>query len=114
MLYSIIIMLVVFSLDTWGVIGIIVISFYVVIPYLLFAVPVQVLFNKHPKKFSVIYFCLYIFFSLPAVFIYSSVLNFDIKHGYFDYKELLCNQPFSGTVFLVLGLVFLQKKSSAS
>ncbi|WP_430025196.1 UPF0715 family protein [Peribacillus frigoritolerans] len=102
--------LVVFSLDTWGVIGIIVISFYVVIPYLLFAVPVQVLFNKHPKKFSVIYFCLYIFFSLPAVFIYSSVLNFDIKHGYFDYKELLCNQPFSGTVFLVLGFGLFTKK----
>ncbi|MFJ7306404.1 UPF0715 family protein [Peribacillus frigoritolerans] len=53
--------LVVFNLGTWGVIGIIVISFYVVIPYLLFAVPVQVLFNKHPKKFSLIYFCLYVF-----------------------------------------------------
>ncbi|CAK6477220.1 UPF0715 family protein [Peribacillus simplex] len=71
--------LVVFSLGTWGVIGIIVISSYVVIPYLLFAVPVQVLFNKHPKKFSLNYFCLYIFFSLPAVFIYSSVLNFDFS-----------------------------------
>ncbi|PKF89516.1 UPF0715 family protein [Bacillus sp. BA3] len=44
-------MLVIFSFGTWGVLGIIVFSFYVVIPYLLFAVPVQVLFNKHPKKF---------------------------------------------------------------
>ncbi|WP_459735050.1 UPF0715 family protein [Peribacillus sp. N1] len=59
--------------------GIIVFSFYVVIPYLLFAVPVQVLFNKHPKKFSLIYFSFYIFFSLLAVFIYSAVLNFDFS-----------------------------------
>ncbi|WP_434060135.1 UPF0715 family protein [Peribacillus simplex] len=71
--------MVMFSWRSWGVLGIIVFSFYVIIPYLLFAVPLQVLFNKHPKKFSLLYLCLYIFFSLLAVFIYSSVLNFDFS-----------------------------------
>ncbi|WP_373459015.1 UPF0715 family protein [Peribacillus sp. V2I11] len=71
--------MVILSEGSWGVPGIIVFSFYVVFPYLIFAVPVQVLFNKHPKKFSLIYFCLYIFFSLLAVFIYSSLLNFDFS-----------------------------------
>ncbi|WP_076366207.1 UPF0715 family protein [Peribacillus simplex] len=71
--------MVMFSWGSWGLLGIIVLSFYVIIPYLLFAVPLQVLFNKHPKKFSLLYLCLYIFFSLLAVFIYSSVLNFDFS-----------------------------------
>ncbi|WP_458354594.1 UPF0715 family protein [Peribacillus frigoritolerans] len=71
--------LVVFSLGTWGELAIIVFSFYVVIPYLLFAVPVQVFFNKQPKKFGLLYFCLYISFSLLAVFIYSPVLDFDLS-----------------------------------
>lgn len=55
--------MVMFSEGSWGMLGIIVFSFYIIIPYLLFAVPVQVLFNKHPKKFSLIFFS-FIFFSL--------------------------------------------------
>ena len=71
--------MVMFSWGSWGVPGIIVFSLYPIIPYLLFAVPLQVIFNKHPKKFSSLYLCLYIFFSLLAVFIYSSVLNIDFS-----------------------------------
>jgi hypothetical protein len=106
--------LVVYSLGTWGVIGIIVISFYVVIPYLLFAVPVQVLFNKHPKKFSLNYFCLYIFFSLPAVFIYSSVLNFDFSMDILTTKNYYAISLLAALFFWFWDSVFLQKKSSAS
>ncbi|USK73929.1 UPF0715 family protein [Peribacillus frigoritolerans] len=103
--------MVAFSLDTWGMIGIIVNSFYVVIPYLLFAVPVQVLFNKHPKKFSLNYFCLYIFFSLPAIFIYSSVLNFDFSMDILTTKNYYAISLFAALFFWFWDSVFLQKKA---
>ncbi|MBO0999211.1 UPF0715 family protein [Bacillus sp. SD075] len=106
--------LVVFSLDTWGMIGVIVVSFYVVIPYLLFAVPVQVLFNKHPKKFSLNYFCLYIFFSLLAVFIYSSVLNLDVSMEVLTSKNYYAISLLAALFFWFWDSVFLQQKKSAS
>jgi len=106
--------LVIFSVGTWGVLGIIVFSFYVVIPYLLFAVPVQVLFNKHPKKFSLIYFSLYIFFSLLAVFIYSSVLNFDFSMDVLTTMDYYAISLLAALFFWFWDSVFLQKKSAAS
>ncbi|MDM5452304.1 UPF0715 family protein [Peribacillus simplex] len=106
--------LVIFSGGSWGGLGIIVFSFYVVIPYLLFAVPVQVLFNKHPKKFSLLYFCLYIFFSLLAVFIYSSVLNFDISMEVLTAKNYYAISLSAALIFWFWDSVFLQKKRSAS
>lgn len=106
--------LVFYSFGTWGVLGIIMFSFYVVIPYLLFAVPVQVLFNKHPKKFCLLYFCLYIFFSLLAVFIYSSVLNFDFSMDVLTTKNYYAISLLAALFFWFWDSVFLQKKSSAS
>ncbi|WP_260358443.1 UPF0715 family protein [Peribacillus frigoritolerans] len=107
-------MLVIFSFGTWGVLGIIVFSFYVVIPYLLFAVPVQVLFNKHPKKFSLIYFGFYIFFSLLAVFIYSAVLNFDFSMDVLTTKNYYAISLSAALFFWFWDSVFLQKKSPVS
>ncbi|WP_419555889.1 UPF0715 family protein [Peribacillus simplex] len=106
--------MVILSEGSWGVLGIIVFSFYIVIPYLLFAVPVQVLFNKHPKKFSLIYFCLYIFFSLLAVFIYSSVLNFDFSMEVVTTKNYYAISLSAALIFWFWDSVFLQKKRSAS
>jgi Uncharacterised protein family (UPF0715) len=106
--------LVIFSLGTWGVLAIIVFSFYVVIPYLLFAVPVQVFFNKHPKKFSLLYFCLYILFSLPAVFIYSSVLDFNFSMEVLTTMDYYAISFSAALFFWFWDSVFLQKKSSAS
>ncbi|MGY3313021.1 hypothetical protein ACV242_001517 [Peribacillus simplex] len=106
--------LVIFRGGSWGFPGIIVFSFYVVIPYLLFAVPVQVLFNKHPKNFSLLYFCLYIFFSLLAVFIYSSVLNFDISMDVLTTKNYYAISLSAALIFWFWDSVFLQKKRSES
>lgn len=108
--------MVMFSEGSWGVLGIIVFSFYIVIPYLLFAVPVQVLFNKHPKKFSSLYFFLSIFFSLLAVFIYSSVLNFDFSMEVLTTttKNYYAISLSAALFFWFWDSVFLQKKRSAS
>ncbi|WP_430179820.1 UPF0715 family protein [Peribacillus simplex] len=99
---------------SWGWLAIIVFSFYVVIPYLLFAVPVQVVFNKHPKKFSLIYFCLYIFFSLLGVFIYSSVLNFDFSMEVLTTKNYYAISLSAALIFWFWDSIFLQKNRSAS
>ncbi|MFD6210017.1 UPF0715 family protein [Peribacillus sp. NPDC060253] len=94
---------------SWGLPGIIIFSFYLVIPYLLFAVPVQVHFNKHPKKFSFIYFCLYIFFSLLAVFIFSWVLNFDISMDVLTTMNYYVLGLSAAIIFWLWDSVFLQK-----
>lgn len=107
-------MMVILSEGSLEVLAIIVFSFYVVIPYLLFAVPVQVLFNKHPKKFSLIYFCLYIFFSLLAVFIYSSVLNFDFSMEVLTTKNYYAISLSAAIFFWFWDSVFLQKKRFSS
>jgi hypothetical protein len=107
--------LVIFSEGSnWGLPGIIVFSFYVVIPYLFFAVPVQVLFNKYPKKFNLVYLCLYVFFSLMAVFIYSSVLNFDFSMEVLTTKVYYEMSLSAALIFWFWDSVFLQKKRSAS
>ncbi|MFY0782760.1 UPF0715 family protein [Peribacillus simplex] len=98
----------------WGLPGIIVFSFYVVIPYLFFAVPVQVLFNKYPNKFNLVYLCLYVFFSLVAVFIYSSVLNFDFSMEVLTTKVYYAMSLSAALIFWFWDSVFLQKKRSAS
>lgn len=107
--------LVIFSEGSnWGLPGIIVFSFYVVIPYLFFAVPVQVLFNKYPNKFNLVYLCLYVFFSLVAVFIYSSVLNFDFSMAVLTTKVYYAMSLSAALIFWFWDSVFLQKKRSAS
>lgn len=107
--------LVIFSEGSnWGLPGIIVFSFYVVIPYLFFAVPVQVLFNKYPNKFNLVYLCLYVFFSLVAVFIYSSVLNFDFSMEVLTTKVYYAMSLSAALIFWFWDSVFLQKKRSAS
>ncbi|MDP1418255.1 UPF0715 family protein [Peribacillus simplex] len=107
-------MMVIIIEGSLGGLGIIVFSFYVVIPYLLFAVPVQVFFNKYPKKFSLIYFSLYILFSLLAVFIYSSVLNFDFSMDVLTTKNYYAISLSAALFFWFWDSVFLQKKRSAS
>ncbi|MDM5360281.1 UPF0715 family protein [Peribacillus sp. ACCC06369] len=107
--------LVIFSEGSnWGLPGIIVFSFYVVIPYLFFAVPVQVLFNKYPNKFNLVYLYLYVFFSLVAVFIYSSVLNFDFSMEVLTTKDYYAMSLSAALIFWFWDSVFLQKKRSAS
>jgi hypothetical protein len=107
--------LVIFSEGSnWGLPGIIVFSFYVVIPYLFFAVPVQVLFNKYPNKFNLVYLCLYVFFSLVAVFIYSSVLNVDFSMEVLTTKVYYAMSLSAALIFWFWDSVFLQKKRSAS
>ncbi|WP_375089968.1 UPF0715 family protein [Peribacillus sp. RS7] len=107
--------LVIFSEGSnWGLPGIIVFSFYVVIPYLFFAVPVQVLFNKYPNKFNLVYLYLYVFFSLVAVFIYSSVLNFDFSMEVLTTKVYYAMSLSAALIFWFWDSVFLQKKRSAS
>ncbi|MEY9868916.1 hypothetical protein ABIE66_004295 [Peribacillus sp. B2I2] len=100
--------------SNWGLPGIIVFSFYVVIPYLFFAVPVQVLFNKYPNKFNLVYLCLYVFFSLVAVFIYSSVLNVDFSMEVLTTKVYYAMSLSAALIFWFWDSVFLQKKRSAS
>ncbi|WP_353957657.1 UPF0715 family protein [Peribacillus sp. NJ11] len=107
--------LVIFSEGSnWGLPGIIVFSFYVVIPYLFFAVPVQVLFNKYPNKFNLVYLCLYVFFSLVAVFLYSSVLNFDFSMEVLTTKVYYVMSLSAALIFWFWDSVFLQRKRSAS
>ncbi|MFC9655457.1 UPF0715 family protein [Bacillus subtilis] len=49
---------------------ILVLPFYFLIPYLIFALPLQYLLNKyHPRRFSVVYFLLYLILSLVANFL---------------------------------------------
>ncbi|MBT2668831.1 UPF0715 family protein [Bacillus sp. ISL-4] len=68
---SLSVVIVIFSGElSWLLPGIIVYSFYIVIPYLIFAVPLQITFNKRPRKFNVFYLLIYTVLSFVAAAIY--------------------------------------------
>lgn len=88
---------------------VIVYSFFSSIPYLLFALPLQIMLNKRPKKFSLVYLLFYIFLSFIAVLLYCMVLGTKPK------ELILTNFYYGASVVGALfywfwDSVFLQKK----
>ncbi|MFE4430913.1 UPF0715 family protein [Peribacillus butanolivorans] len=93
---------------------VIIYSFYVVIPYLLFAVPLQVFFNKYPRKFNLFYLFVYIIFSFIAVFIFYIVENLDFAMNVVKMKEYYELSLSASVVFWIWDSIFLQKKTDSS
>lgn len=96
-----------------GLLPVIIYSCYVVIPYLLFAVPLQILFNKRPRKFNVFYLLIYTVLSFVAVFLFHVML-------FGEPTYLMKTQLYYGLSFAAAAIywfwdsVFLHKKIEIS
>ncbi|MBK5443341.1 UPF0715 family protein [Peribacillus sp. TH24] len=91
---------------------VIIYSFYVVIPYLLFAVPLQITFNKHPRKFNVFYLLIYTVLSLVAVILFNVIL-FEREPTYLVKTQIYYGLSFAAAaIYWFWDSVFLQKKIS--
>ncbi|MCO0601242.1 UPF0715 family protein [Peribacillus butanolivorans] len=92
------------------VLPVIIYSFYVVIPYLLFAVPLQIIFNKRPRKFNVIYLLIYMVLSLVAVFLFN-VMLFSVEPTYLVKTQLYYGLSFAAAaIYWFWDSVFLQNQ----
>jgi len=90
---------------------VIIYSFYVVIPYLLFAVPLQIIFNKHPRKFNVFYLLIYTVLSFVAVFLFN-VMLFGVEPTYLVKTQLYYSLSFAAAaIYWFWDSVFLHKKN---
>ena len=100
---------------TWlGLLPAIMYSIYVVIPYLLFAVPLQVIFNKRPRKFNVFYLLIYTVFSFVAVFLFSVIL-FGVEPTYFLETQKYYGFSFAASaIFWFWDSIILQRKIEIS
>ncbi|MFE5431036.1 UPF0715 family protein [Peribacillus simplex] len=109
---SLSVVIVIFSGElSWLLPGIIVYSFYIVIPYLIFAVPLQVFFNKYPRKFNLFYLFFYIIFSFIAVFIFYIVENLGFDMNVVKMKEYYELSLSASVVFWIWDSIFLQKRT---
>ncbi|MFD4932817.1 UPF0715 family protein [Peribacillus butanolivorans] len=109
---SLSVVIVIFSGElSWLLPGIIVYSFYIVIPYLIFAVPLQVFFNKYPRKFNLFYLFVYIIFSFIAVFIFYIVENLGFDMNVVKMKEYYELSLSASVVFWIWDSIFLQKRT---
>lgn len=89
---------------------VIIYSFYVAIPYLLFAIPLQVTCNKRPRKFNVLYLLLYIVLSFVAV-ILVSIIIFRNEPTYLVESPLYYGLSLTAAaIYWFWDSVFLQKK----
>lgn len=90
---------------------VIIYSFYVVIPYLLFAVPLQIIFNKRPRKFNVFYLLIYTVLSFVAVFLFN-VMLFRVEPTYLVKTQIYYGFSFAAAaIYWFWDSVFLQKKN---
>ncbi|SFB94662.1 Uncharacterised protein family (UPF0715) [Bacillus sp. OV322] len=85
-------------------------SFYVFLSYLLFAVPLQAFFNKHPKKFSFLYLLFYILFSFIALFIVYILINLDFTMNVVKMAKYYEFSLAAAVIYWIWDSVFLQKK----
>ncbi|WP_181762221.1 UPF0715 family protein [Bacillus sp. B4EP4a] len=109
---SLSVVIVIFSGElSWLLSGIIVYSFYIVIPYLIFAVPLQVFFNKYPRKFNLFYLFVYNIFSFIAVFIFYIVENLGFDMNVVKMKEYYELSLSASVVFWIWDSIFLQKRT---
>ncbi|MFD4932711.1 UPF0715 family protein [Peribacillus butanolivorans] len=91
---------------------VIIYSFYVVIPYLLFAVPLQITCNKRPRKFNVFYLLIYTVLSFIAVILFNGIL-FEREPTYLVKTQLYYGLSFAAAaIYWFWDSVFLQKKIS--
>ncbi|KON71323.1 hypothetical protein AKG34_19555 [Peribacillus butanolivorans] len=91
---------------------VIIYSFYVVIPYLLFAVPLQITCNKRPRKFNVFYLLIYTVLSFVAVILFNGIL-FEREPTYLVKTQLYYGLSFAAAaIYWFWDSVFLQKKIS--
>lgn len=89
---------------------VIIYSFYAIIPYLLFAMPLQILFNKRPKKFNMLYLLIYTVLSFVAVFLFN-VMLFRVEPKYLIKTQLYYSLSFvAAAIYWFWDSVFLQKK----
>ncbi|WP_367890628.1 UPF0715 family protein [Peribacillus muralis] len=95
---------------SWLLPGIIVYPFYIVIPYLIFAVPLQVILNKYPRKFNLLYLLLYTIFSFFAVFIFFLVENLNVPIDIVKMKPYYELSLSAAVVFWLWDSIFLHKK----
>lgn len=97
-----------------GLLPVIIYSSYVVIPYLLFAVPLQIIFNKRPNKFSVFFLVIYTLLSFVAVFLFN-VMLFGVEPAYLVKTQLYYGLSFAAAaIHWFWDSVFLQKKIEIS
>ncbi|WP_409304987.1 UPF0715 family protein [Peribacillus sp. SCS-155] len=57
---------------------VIIYSIFISVPYLLFAVPLQIILNKHPSKFNVFYLFVYTLLSFAAVLLSSNIFGTEL------------------------------------
>ncbi|MEJ9232031.1 UPF0715 family protein [Peribacillus butanolivorans] len=89
-------------------------SFYVVIPYLLFALPLQIIFNKRPRKFNMFYLLFYTVLSFVAVFLFNVIL-FGVEPTYLVKTLLYYGLSITAAfIYWFWDSVFLQKKNEIS
>lgn len=63
------------ELDWLRLLPFIIYSVFAAILYVLFAMPLQIILNKHPSKFSVLFLYFYILLSFVGVYLFCMVLN---------------------------------------
>ncbi|WP_110926435.1 UPF0715 family protein [Bacillus massiliglaciei] len=88
---------------------IIVYSFYTVIPYLVFAVPLQVLFNKRPRRFHIGYLLAYTILSIAAVFLVEALI-FKEETTLFVSPDFYSVSFAAAVIYWFWDSVFLQRK----
>ncbi|MDQ0272809.1 UPF0715 family protein [Cytobacillus purgationiresistens] len=95
----------------WGMAGVVFYSLFGMIPFLIFAVPIQVILNKKPKKFNFLYLIVYLFFALIGIIIlylfYNDSFNVEILREAYYYKLIIS----AAVIFWLWDSVFLQKEN---
>ncbi|AOH53570.1 hypothetical protein ABE28_004335 [Peribacillus muralis] len=95
---------------SWLLPGIIVYPFYIVVPYVIFAVPVQVFLNRYPRKFNLLYLFIYIFFSFIAVFILYIVQDVNVAMNVVRMKQFYELSFSAAVIFWIWDSIFLHEK----
>ncbi|MFT0800582.1 UPF0715 family protein [Bacillus swezeyi] len=89
---------------------IIVFPFYFFIPLLIFAIPLQYVLNKKPRKFSLVYFIFYLLMSLVANFLIFYMANLPSYQPLFTRPDIYFYGVVAAIIYWFWDSIFAQKK----
>ena len=85
---------------------------YFFVPLLIFAVPLQYVLNKKPKKFSPVYFLVYLLMSLAANFLIFYLMSKPFQPPLHTRTEIYWYGVVSGIVYWLWDSICAQKKNT--
>lgn len=84
---------------------------YFFVPLLIFAIPLQYVLNKKPKKFSPVYFLVYLLMSLASNFLIFYLMSEPFHPPLYTRPEIYWYGTVSGIVYWFWDSICAQKKS---